>query len=60
MWNCNMPKWKSDATEFEVSVSNDGNGSHVCRIPKPIMEKLGEPEKIKFVIRSKSIIVIKD
>ena len=40
-----MPKWKKDETEFLVSVSNDGNGSNVCRIPKPILKKLGNPNK---------------
>ena len=55
-----MPKWKKDETEFSVSVSNDGNGSHVCRIPKPIIEKLGKPNKIKFVVKSNRISIIGD
>lgn len=52
-----MPKWKKDATEFIVSVNDDGNGSNICRIPKPIIEKLGQPEKIKFVIDGKKITI---
>ncbi len=55
-----MPKWKMDETEFSVSVSNDGNGSNVCRIPKPIMEKMGQPNRIKFIIKDKKILVCKD
>ncbi len=55
-----MPKWKKDATKFLVSVSNDGNGSNVCRIPKPIVEKLGNPDRIKFVISGKGINVTSD
>ena len=52
-----MPKWKKDATEFSVSVSNDGNGSNVCRIPKPIIERLGHPDRIKFVLSGKKIVI---
>ena len=55
-----MPKWKTGETEFSVSVSNDGNGSNVCRIPKPIMEKMGQPDRIRFVIKDKKIMVSKD
>ena len=52
-----MPKWKKNETEFSVSISNDGNGSHVCRIPKPIIEKLGNPNRIKFVLSGKKIFI---
>ncbi len=52
-----MPKWKKDETEFSVSVSNDGNGSNVCRIPKPVIEKLGNPDRIKFVLSGKKIVI---
>ena len=45
-----MPKWKDDAREFSVSVTyNELKGSQI-RVPKPILERLGNPEKIKFVI----------
>ncbi len=45
-----MPKWKEDAKEFSVSVTyNDEKGSQI-RVPKPILEKLGNPKKIRFVI----------
>ena len=45
-----MPKWKNNATEFSVNVNyNDQKGSST-RVPKPILEKLGNPEKITFVI----------
>ena len=52
-----MPKWKKDETEFNVSISPDGNGSHSCRIPKPILKKLGKSNKIKFVIEGKKIMI---
>ena len=51
-----MPKWKKNETEFVVSL-NEISGSHICRVPKPIVEKLGIPEKIRFIIEGKKIIV---
>lgn len=45
-----MPKWSKDATEFTVNVFySDDKGSQV-RIPKPVLEKIGNPDKITFVI----------
>ena len=55
-----MPRWKKDAKEFSVSVSNDGSDGLSCRIPKPIGEILGKPDKIKFVISGKNIVVTKN
>ncbi|MDH3657174.1 MAG: hypothetical protein OEM77_03465 [Nitrosopumilus sp.] len=50
-----MTKWKKDAKEFIVSVNyNDARGSQ-CNIPKPILEFLGEPDRLKFVISGKSV-----
>jgi len=48
-----MTKWKKDAREFTVTVSDDKRGSMFCRIPKPILEQLGSPTSIKFVIGKK-------
>lgn len=42
------------------SLSFDGTNSKRCRIPKPIIEFLGEPENLKFVIRGKGVIVTND
>lgn len=45
-----MPKWKKDATEFTVGVNySDGRG-YQSSIPLPVIDKLGKPNKIKFVI----------
>jgi len=55
-----MTRWKKNETEFPVSLSFDGTNSKRCRIPKPIIEFLGDPEKLKFVIRGKGIIVTAD
>ena len=50
-----MPKWKKDASEFEVGVNfSEGRGAQ-SSIPKPIWDRLGHPETIKFVLRGKRI-----
>lgn len=50
-----MPKWSKDAKEFEVNVHySDDKGTQV-RIPKPILELMGKPDKITFVILGKKI-----
>lgn len=50
-----MPKWSKDATEFPVNVHySDDKGTQV-RIPKPLLEMLGNPEMIKFVIKGSKI-----
>ena len=51
-----MPRWRKNETEFNVSLG-ENSGSYICRIPKPIVEKLGIPSKIKFVINGKKIMV---
>jgi hypothetical protein len=50
-----MPKWSKDATEFEVNVHyNEEKGSQV-RIPKPILQKMDNPDKVKFVIDGRTV-----
>lgn len=50
-----MPKWKKDSKEFTVSVNyNDSRGAQ-SSIPKPIIEKLGNPETITFTIEGKKV-----
>jgi len=46
-----MPKWKKDTKEFEVGVNYVENRGYSSSIPKPIIELLGNPDSIKFVIR---------
>lgn len=53
-----MTRWKKDAKEFVVSLNDDGSQSVICRIPKPILEKLGDPKNLKFMIKGKSIVVV--
>lgn len=44
-----MPKWKKDAKEFVVSVTKHETRGHQMYVPKPVMEKLGNPNALKFV-----------
>ena len=55
-----LTRWKKDETEFTVSLNLDESRGAICIVPKPIVEKLGTPEKIKFTIKGKGIIVTKD
>ena len=48
-----MPKWKKDATEFTVSVNHNEERGYQSSIPKPVMETLGNPDKITFVVKPK-------
>ena len=50
-----MSRWKKEAREFEMNVNHNGLGSHLCRIPKPIMEMLGHPEKVRFAVKGKKV-----
>jgi len=38
----------------------DGTNSKRCRIPKPVIEFLGDPDALKFAIKGKNIVVTKD
>ena len=44
-----MPKWKKDAKEFVVGVNFVENRGYSSSIPKPVIERLGNPESIKYV-----------
>ena len=45
-----MPKWKKDAKEFVVGVNFVENRGYSSSIPKPVIEKFGNPDMIKFVV----------
>jgi hypothetical protein len=53
-----LTRWKKDEKEFDVSVSNSRYGSMICRVPKPVLELLGDPSEIKFIVHGKKIEVI--
>ena len=51
---CVVPKWKKDETDFTVAVNKDSNGTAMCRLPKPMVDKLGIDNKIRFrLLRSR-------
>ena len=50
-----MPKWKKDAKEFTVSVNFNENRGYQSSIPKPIIDALGDPDTITFVIQGKHV-----
>ena len=51
-----MTRWKQDETKFTVSVNTDRHVK-VCRIPKPIIEMLGDPKLLTFSIKKDKIVV---
>lgn len=53
-----MPKWKKDAKEFEVGVNYAENRGYSSSIPKPIIEMLGNPESIKFVVKDNNEVAL--
>ena len=46
-----MPKMKKDAKEFEVSINYVDKRGYSSSIPRPVIEILGSPETIKFIIQ---------
>ena len=53
-----MPKWKKGAKEFQVSITeNKSSGTSFSYIPKPILDELGEPHSLRFLITRGKIVV---
>ena len=50
-----MPKWKKDQTEFTVSVTYHEHRGYQTYVPRPIMEMVGNPKAIKFIIKNRKI-----
>ncbi len=50
-----MPKWKKGQTEFTVGVSYSEEKGVQTRIPKPVVETLGRPERITYVLKGKKV-----
>ncbi len=48
-----MPKWKKDASAFTVGVNHNETRGYQSSIPKPVMETLGNPDRITFLIKPK-------
>ena len=45
-----MGKWKKDAKEFVVGLNYVEGRGYSSSIPKPVIEKLGRSDTLKFVI----------
>ena len=50
-----LPKWKKDQKEFGVSVTYHEHRGSQFYLPKPILEILGNPKRIKFIVKNKRI-----
>jgi len=50
-----MPKWKADAKEFTVRVDFHETRGYQLNAPRPVMEHLGRPERVTFVIRREKV-----
>ena len=53
-----MTRWKKGETEFKVGVNFVETRGYSSSIPKPVMEALGEPGSIKFVLKGKKVEVV--
>lgn len=45
-----MGRWKKDAKEFIVGVNYVENRGYSSSIPKPVVEILGNPDSIKYIV----------
>ena len=53
-----MTKWPPKATDFTVAVTTNAQaGTRYSNIPKPILVKLGNPDRITFSIREDAVVV---
>lgn len=52
-----MPKWKKNETEFNINVSYHETRGYQAYLPRPIMEMLGNPYMVKFIVKNKRIVV---
>jgi hypothetical protein len=50
-----VPKWKKGAKEFTVGVNYNEVRGYQSSIPKPVMEALGEPKTLTFVINGSNV-----
>ena len=53
-----MGRWKEDETEFTVNLNHDKRQGCIAIIPKHVIEKLGEPDQVKFIFKGKNEIKV--
>ena len=51
-----MPKWNRNTTRINDEPS-DSSESHVCVVPKSMVEKIGIRSAIKFGVKGKKILI---
>lgn len=49
-----MPKWRKGQVDFTVNVNYNPKRGYQSSIPIPIMDMLGQPRKIAFLVRKAS------
>lgn len=53
-----MTKWSPKATDSTVAVTTNAQaGTRYSNIPKPVLAKLGNPDRITFSIRGDAVVV---
>lgn len=52
-----LTRWKKDETEFNIALSFDGTNSKRCRIPKPVLSFLGDPDSLKISLKNGKAII---
>ncbi len=54
-----MTRWKKDATTFDMKLcfsrNRDGSKTMACRIPKPVLECLGNPQSLRFELEGDDV-----
>jgi hypothetical protein len=54
-----MPRWRKDEKEFKVSLTFHEHRGCQTYLPKPILELLGNPKSIKFIVKNNKKIEVK-
>jgi hypothetical protein len=53
-----MTRWKKDEKVFDVNVNYHEKRGYQIYVPRPIMDALGDPDVIDFVVKGKKIEVM--
>jgi hypothetical protein len=54
-----VPKWKKDEKEFRVGVTYHEHRGCQTYIPKPVIQLLGRPNTIKFIVKDNKRVEVK-
>ncbi len=50
-----LPKWSKEAKDFTVHVDCYPERGCKVQVPKPIMDLLGNPQKVRYIVKGKEI-----